>query len=342
MTLSRMMKPVLAGGIGALLLALASVPAAAQTKVILSNDTNPPSLKGQTFTYLKGQIEKELAGKVQVDLHQSGTLFSQKTQVQGLQLGSAHFISPTVGIYSPLAPKLNALLLPFLLRTPAQIDKAMNDPLIKQEVLGQLENKNIHPVAIWINGPRNIGYRGDKAVRVPEDMKGMKIRVQSADIFVESMKAFGANPISMSWGEVPTALQQGVIDAAEPTPNAWVGSKLYEMVSHITDNGYVYSFYIVSTNKQWWDGLPAEVRTGLKKAIDAATQWNWKNGQRVNDEANAKIKAAGVKIVQLDDAQRAKWVAASKPVWKKLGNDLVGDKVMTRLEEIGKTSPVSQ
>jgi C4-dicarboxylate-binding protein DctP len=328
----------LATGVGSLLLALALAvagPAAAATKIIMSNDTNPPSLKGQTFTYLKEQVEKELGDKVEVNLHQSGTLFSQKTQVQGLQLGSAHFISPTVGIYSPLAPKLNALLLPFLLSTPQQIDKAMNDPLIKKEVLGQLENKNILPVAIWINGPRNIGYSGDKAVRVPDDMKGMKIRVQSADIFVESMKAFGANPISMSWGEVPTALQQGVIDAAEPTPNAWVGSKLYEMVSHITDNGYVYSFYIVATNKQWWDGLPEEIRAGLRKALDAATEWNWKNGQRVNDEANQKIKAAGVKIVEINDQERAKWVAASKPVWKKLGADLVGDAVMTRLQEIG-------
>ena len=106
--------------------------AAAKTKVILSNETNPPSLKGQTFTYLKQQIEKQLGDKVEVDLHQSGTLFSQKTEVQGLQLGSAHFISPTVGIYSPLAPKLNALLLPFLLSTPKQIDKAMKDPLIRR------------------------------------------------------------------------------------------------------------------------------------------------------------------------------------------------------------------
>jgi C4-dicarboxylate-binding protein DctP len=333
---TRMTKSLMASGIGALLLALAfgASAAAAKTKIILSNETNPPSLKGQTFTYLKQQIEKQLGDKVEVDLHQSGTLFSQKTEVQGLQLGSAHFISPTVGIYSPLAPKLNALLLPFLLSTPQQIDKAMKDPLIQKEIIGQLENKNIKPVAIWINGPRNIGYRGDKAVRVPADMKGMKIRVQSAAIFVDSMKAFGANPISMSWGEVPTALQQGVIDAAEPTPNAWVGSKLYEMVTHITDNGYVYSFYIVSTNKKWWDGLPADIRAGLQKALDAATAWNWKNGQRVNDEANKKIKAAGVKIVEINDQERAQWVAASKPVWKKLGNDLVGDKVMSRLETI--------
>jgi len=324
--------------VGGMLLAAAlalSAPALAQTKVIISNDNNAAGLKGKTFEYLKTQIEKELGDKVAVELHHSGALFNQKTQVQGLQLGSVHIISPTAGIYSPIAPKVNALLLPFLLSTPKAIDVAMKDPLIQKEIISELEAKNITPVAIWINGGRHIGYRGSKAVRVPADMKGMKIRVQSADIFVESMKAFGANVIAMSWGEVPTALQQGVIDAAEPTPNAWVGSKIYELVDQITVNGYVYSFYIVTANKSWWEGLPSEIRAGLERAFDSATAWNWENGARINNESWDKIRAAGKTIVEITPEERAQWIAAVRPVWKKLGNDLVGDAVMARLEEIG-------
>lgn len=312
-----------------------SAPAMAQTKVIISNDNNALGLKGKTFEYLKTQIEKELGDKAAVELHHSGALFNQKTQVQGLQLGSVHIISPTAGIYSPIAPKVNALLLPFLLSTPKAIDVAMKDPLIQKEIISELEAKNIKPVAIWINGGRHIGYRGSKAVRVPADMKGMKIRVQSADIFVESMKAFGANVIAMSWGEVPTALQQGVIDAAEPTPNAWVGSKIYELVDQITRNGYVYSFYIVTANKSWWEGLPADVRGGLERAFDATTAWNWENGARINNESWDKIRAAGKTVVEITPEERAQWIEAVRPVWKKLGNDLVGDAVMARLEEIG-------
>jgi C4-dicarboxylate-binding protein DctP len=151
----------------------------------------------------------------------------------------------------------------------------MKDPPIHREIISELEAKDIKPVAIWINRGRHIGYRGSKAVRVPEDMKGIKIRVQSADIFVETMKAFDANVIAMSWGEVPTALQQGVIDAAEPTPNAWVGSKIYELVDQITVNGYVYSFYIVTANKTWWEGLRVDIRAGLERAFASATDWNW-------------------------------------------------------------------
>ena len=89
-------------------------------------------------------------------------------------------------------------------------------------------------------------------------MKGLKIRVQSAPIYVDTMKAFGANVIAMSWSETPTALQQGVIDAVEPTPNAWVAAKIYELVDNITVTGYCFDFYIVGANKQWWQGFPGE------------------------------------------------------------------------------------
>ena len=102
----------IAGLAGAALLA-ASTAAMAQTKVIMSNDTNIKGLKGQTFEVLKKEIENRLGAKVKVEMHHSGSLFNQKTQIQGLQLGSVHIISPTAGIYSPVAPKVGALLLPF-------------------------------------------------------------------------------------------------------------------------------------------------------------------------------------------------------------------------------------
>jgi C4-dicarboxylate-binding protein DctP len=325
--------------VGALLAFGPAGVAAAQTKIILSNDTQALSLKGKTFAVLKKALEKRLGAKAAVELHNGGTLFSQKTQIQGVQLGGAHIISPTAGIYSSVAPKVNALLLPFLLSNPTAIDAAMKDDVVKTTFEPDFAKKNLKAVAIWVNGPRHIGYKQAKPILTPAGMKGLKIRVQSAPIFVETMKALNANVIAMSWGEVPTALQQGVIDAAEPTPNAWVASKLYEMVKNITLNGYVYSFYIVGANKSWWDGLSGDVRKGVQGALDDATKWNWANAKTLNDAANVKIRAAGVKLHELTPAQRQKWIDAMGPVWKKLGTDVVGDKVMARLRAIAKKNP---
>lgn len=313
---------------------IASGPAFAQTKIIISNDNNALGVKGRTFEVLKKEIEKRLGDKIAVELHHSGALFDQKTQIQGLQLGSVHLIAPTQGIYAPLAPKINALSLPFLLSTPEAVEKAMQDPLVRKVILSDLEKKNVTPVAIWINGPRDFSSR-DKALLTPADMKGVKIRVQSVPVDIKTMQSFGANVISMSWSEVPTALQQGVIDAVEPTPNALVGAGLHELIDHVVRVEYQYSFYIVGTNKQWWEGLPADVRTGLQAALKAATIWNWENTAKENAAAYEKVTKLGKKVQKLTPEQRKQWVSAVGPVWKEFGESSVGADVMARLREIG-------
>lgn len=310
-------------------------PAPAAIKMVMSNYTQATTVKGKTFERLKALIEQNLKGEVDVELHQAGTLFSQKTEIQGLQLGSTHLIAPTTGIYSSISKKINAMLLPYLLSTPKAINEAVNDPMIRETFFKELEAKNVKPLTIWINGPRNICYNREKPILLPSDMKGLKIRVQPADIFVKTMKVFGANVISMNWGEVPAAIQQGVIDAAEPTPNATVASKIYELVKHITQNEYIYSYYIVGTNKQWWEGLPDGIRKKLEAALAGATEWNWEATAAENEAAFKVMSDYGVQIHKLTPEQRQKWVDAVKPVWQELGNKVVGDKVMDRLKTIG-------
>lgn len=339
MKLKTLTKVALAGLLVAGLAGGQATSAIAATKIIISNDTGGASLKGQTFETLKKELETRLGDKVDVELHHSGSLFDQKTQVQGLQLGSAHIISPTAGIYSPVAPKAGALLLPFLLSSPEAIDAALKDDVVRQAFAPDLESKNILPIAVWMNGTRNVGHKGKDAALTPDKWKGKKIRVQSAPIFLNTMKAIDANVVGMAWTEVPTALQTGVIDAAEPTLNAWVSSGNYQLVDHIILNHYIYSFYIVGANKQWWEGLSDEVRNGFQASLDAATKWNWENETKANEEALEKIKAHGTAVHNLTAEQRKAWQDAVAPVWKSMGEDVVGKEIMDRLREISAKYP---
>lgn len=308
--------------------------ASAQTRIIISNDNNALGVKGQTFEVLKQEIEKRVGEKAAVELHHSGSLFDQKTQIQGVQLGSAHIISPTSGIYTPIAPNLNALSLPFLLSTPQEVQAAIDDPAVRATIVPDLESKNITPIAIWINGPRDLGYRSQEPILEPAQMDGVKIRVQSIPVDIATMRAVGANVVAMSWSEVPTAMQQGVIDAVEPTPNALVGAGLHEMIDQLTLLGYKYSFYIVGANKQWWDGLSEDVRHGVQEALDVATQWNWENAEKENAEAYEKVKALGKPVHELTEEQRQKWVEAVQPVWQEFGEDVIGAEAMDALRRI--------
>jgi C4-dicarboxylate-binding protein DctP len=313
-----------------------SAAADAQVKFIMSNDNNAIGVKGKTFEVLKKELETRLGDKIKVDLHHSGTLFDQKTQVQGLQLGGANLIAPTQGIYAPISPKVNVLSLPFLLSTPKAVQAAIDDPAVHKAIFSELESKNILPLAIWINGPRDLSYRGKKAILLPADVRGIKIRVQPVPADIQTWKTLGANVVAMSWSEVPTALQQGVIDAVEPTPNALVGAGLQEMIDQVTRIEYQYSFYIVSTNKAWWNGVPEDVRAGIKDALKAATAWNWENTTKENKAAYEKVTKLGKPIHELTPEQRAKWAEVVRPVWKQFGEKQVGADVMNRLEEIAK------
>jgi C4-dicarboxylate-binding protein DctP len=326
---SRLAAAVLGGAV-----ALSSTVALAQTKIIMSNDTSQKSLKGQTFDFLKKELETRLGAKIATEMHHSGTLFNQKTQVQGLQLGSVHLIAPAVGIYSPVAPKIGVMLLPFMLGSPDAIDEAMQDPTIRAAFIPDLEKKNIVPVAVWMNGARSVGHRGQPAGLTPDLWKGKKIRVQSAPVYVETFKAIGANVVPMNWSEVPTALQTGVIDAAEPTGTNWKSAGLWQLVDHIVLNEYTYDFYIVGANKQWWEGMSADVKKGVQDSLKAATKWNWDNEQKANADAYKWIMDKGTKVHKLTKEQKAAWQKAMAPVWSELGDKVVGDKVMAKLKEI--------
>ncbi|MEP9375085.1 TRAP transporter substrate-binding protein [Aquabacter sp. CN5-332] len=334
MTPSRTRRGYLAASLGLAAMLAFAAPAAAQTRIILSNDNSGLGLKGKTFEVLKKELETRLGSKVQVELHHSGTLFNQKTQLQGVQLGSANLIAPGQGVFASLAPNVNVLSIPFLLSTPAAIDGALKDPKVSGTFEPELERKNVKIVAVWMNGPRDISTRSPKPVLLPTDMKGLKIRVQPAPVDIKTMQVLGANVVTIDWTEVSTAMQQGVIDAVEPTPNALVGAGLPDLIGETSKVGYRFDFYLVATGKKWWDSLPADVRAGFQEALKVATAWNWENTDKENAEAYQQLEKAGKKVYSLTPEQRAQWVAAVQPVWKEFGDNVVGPEVMARLKEI--------
>lgn len=154
-----------------------AAPAAAQTKIVMTNETAASSVKGKTFEVFKQEIERRLGNKVAVETHHSGTLFNQKTQIQAVQLGSAQFVSGSHGSYGSLAPKITVLSLPFLFPNAASIDEAVNDPIVRRAFEADLEKKNLRVVGIWLNGQRDVSSRTQKPILLPTDLQGVKIRV---------------------------------------------------------------------------------------------------------------------------------------------------------------------
>ncbi|WP_372620332.1 TRAP transporter substrate-binding protein [Falsiroseomonas sp.] len=332
-------RTVAAGALGAAFAVPGTTPTQAQSplRIIVNNDTQGPTLKGQTWELFKREMEQALGDRVRVDLHHSGTLYDQRGQVQALQLGAIQFISPAIGVYAATAPKIAVLGLPYLLPTPRALQAVIDDEQISNALFGELRAKAMEPVAFWLNGPRDVGRRGTPILR-PGDMRGVKIRVPPGANYVEAFRVLDANVVTINWAEVPTALSQGVIDAVEPVANAWLASRLYEVANQITRIGYILDFYIVCTNKAWWDRLPAAQKEAVRTSLRRATEWNWESTEKVNEDAYRRIAELGATIHTLTPEQRAEWREAMRPTWARLGVPLVGQEVMDRLARIGQAA----
>jgi C4-dicarboxylate-binding protein DctP len=157
----------------------------------------------------------------------------------------------------------------------------------------------------------------NKPLRAPDDMKGLKMRIQSSKVLGDQMKALGAIPQVMAFSEVYQAMQTGVVDGSENTPSNMYTQKHHEVQKYttVTDHGYI--GYAVIANKKFWDGLPPDIRATLDGAMKDATKFANDIAKKENDEALEGIRKSGrSEVITLTAAQKAEWKKALVGVHK--------------------------
>src|SRR5262249_5204355 len=148
------------------------------------------------------------------------------------------------------------------------------------------------------------------------DFKGLKMRIQSSKVLEAQMRALGAIPQVMAFSEVYQALQTGVVDGTENTPSNEYSQKMHEVQKYTTLSDHGYIGYAVIVNKKFWDGLPADIRTQLEKAMAESTVYANSISQSENDEALDAMKKSGkTELITLTPDQKAQWRKALQPVY---------------------------
>lgn len=305
---------------------------AADFTMIMNDYGTAGQMKGQTFAHLKNAIESSLGDRMEVQLYHNGTLYTEKTEVQALQLNAIQMIAPTPAGFTNIFPKLNVMELPYIFPEPAAVLEAFGDPLLNDLIFKELHDKNIKVVGLWMHGPREIA--SNKPYLTPADIAGVKIRVQPAPVYAATFKAFGATPLSMSWSEVQTSLEQGIIDGLESPYNSFASSKIYEAAPVFSEINYVLSFYLVAINNAWFEGLPADVQEKLNAAFDETNKWNWNEAEQFNEKSKEEMVADGASVYKPNAEQMKLWVDASRPVWDEIAKPLIGQEALDRLIEI--------
>jgi C4-dicarboxylate-binding protein DctP len=191
--------------------------------------------------------------------------------------------------------------------------KVTEGPLGKS-LFKKLESKGIVGLGYWDNGFKVMS--ANKPLRVPEDFRGLKIRIQSSKVLEAQMRALGAIPQVMAFSEVYQGLQTGVVDGSENTPSNMFTQKHHEVQKFITLSDHGYIGYAVIANKKFWDGLPADVRGQLEKAMADASAYANDIAQKENDDALAEMKKSGKsEFIELTPEQKALWRKTLEPVY---------------------------
>jgi C4-dicarboxylate-binding protein DctP len=319
------MKYIIALAIGAL--ALAS-PAAAQNPVVIkfshvvALDT-PKGLAAEKFKELAGKYTN---GRAKVEVYANSSLYKDKEEVEALQLGAVQMLAPSLAKFGPLGVReFEVFDLPYIIPNHDALRK-LTQGSIGKKLFAKLESKGITGLAYWDNGFKILS--ANRPLHKPEDVRGLKLRIQSSKVLEAQVRALGAIPQVMAFAEVYQALQTGVVDGTENPPSNMYTQKMHEVQKHATITNHGYLGYAVIVNKQFWDGLPADIRKGLEKAMEEATEYGNGIADTENQRAIDEMRKSGkTTFYQPTPAEIVAWQKALDPVTqemkKRLGADLI-------------------
>ncbi|MEO6974585.1 MAG: TRAP transporter substrate-binding protein [Gallionella sp.] len=309
----------------ALLLSLSMAASADPIIIKYSHVVAVNTPKGQAALKFKELAEKYLPGKVKVEVFPNSQLYGDGNEMEALLLGDVQIVAPALAKFGKYTKKLQIFDLPFLFDDIEAVDRFQRSPK-GLELLNSMEDKGIIGLGFLHNGMKQLS--ANVPLRTPADAKGLKFRIMSSDVLEAQFKDIGANPQKLAFAEVYQALQSGVVDGAEnPWSNIYT-KKFYEVQKYITESDHGVLDYMVVTNAKWWNGLPADVRSGLAKAMTESIAYGNKIAMTEDQDYRAKVIAAKkAEVITLTKAQKAEWRKAMKPVWAKfepeIGQDLI-------------------
>ncbi|WP_246479727.1 TRAP transporter substrate-binding protein [Kaustia mangrovi] len=310
----------------------ASVGAQAQTTLRFAH-TQPTSdthhLAAERFAEL---VEERTDGEITISIHPAGELGNDPAILEGIRLGTIDIGQTGNPFYTRFEPKLNVLDLPFLFSDYEHVYQTI-DGEIGQELLGELEKHGMKGLAFWEIGFRKL-TNSKRAVKTPEDIKGLKIRTTPNPAHVQAFELLGAAPTPMAFTEVYLALETGTVDGQENPLNIIRSNQFQEVQSHLSFTDHAYTVSIVSMNLAKFDALPEDQQKILLDAAGEAAVYQRKlNREQASSDLEA-IEAAGVEVVEDVDREAFKTMVY-EPV-KKTYVDRFGPEIVDQIESMSR------
>ncbi|WP_371872601.1 TRAP transporter substrate-binding protein [Gilvimarinus sp. DA14] len=252
----------------------------------------------QGIVFMSERLTEISGGKMQIDIYPGGQLGSERELMELLQIGSLAMTKVSSSPMEGFVPAMKVFNVPYVFRDNEHFWRVLNSDEGKELLLAG-DSVNLRGLGYFDAGSRSF-YNVDTPVHKPEDLTGQKIRVQQSQTALQMVKALGGSPTPISWGELYTALSQGVVDGAENNPPSFYTSKHYEVCKYYTLNEHTSVPDIVLISSYIWNNLNEQEQVWLQQAMDDAVVYQRKLWAEKTQEALDAVEAAGVTVIRPD------------------------------------------
>lgn len=290
-------------------------------------ETSPQYISAQYFADI---LDERTEGRIQVEIYPNSQIGDDAQMMEMLQTGSLDMTYPSTSPATAYVEELAVFDLPFLVPT-REAARAVMESEPAQQMLDDFEGSGIKALTYSENGFRQL-TNSVGPVSSPEDLEGMSgftVRTMENVVQLSIWEALGANPTPMAFGEVFSALEQGVIDAQENPWSTILTSNFYEVQDYATETRHVYTPFILMMSEQTWNELDPAYQELVQEAADKSADYEIQIAAEYDDWSRKKLEERGMEIIRLSDEQRAEFEEAVQPVYDEwapqIGEDLVAD-----------------
>lgn len=275
----------------------------------VGNEDHQSTIMAKLF---KEELEKRYDGELKVDIYPNASLGGEREAAEGVKLGTIQMtVVTTDGSLPAWVPNTQIMSIPYLFETKDEAYRLL-DSVIAEKLVPEFEAQGFVHLGFGELGFRHF-TNNIREIHSAADMKGLSIRVQEAPIWFELMKALEASAVPVSFNELYTALQQGMVDGQENPIASIYTSKFNEVQKYLTLDGHTYAAVSMIMNKDFFDKQPEALQTAMREAAKAATPRQREEIQKIEDSYLQELKDAGMIVTEPD---KASFVTATDGLYK--------------------------
>jgi tripartite ATP-independent transporter DctP family solute receptor len=265
---------------------------------------NEQSNQGRAAKVFAEEVEKASGGKMKVRAIGAAALGPDTQMQQALIGGAQEMMVGSTATLVGISKEMALWDTPFLVNSAKEADALLDGP-VGEKVKAKLLDKGLVGLVYWENGFRNL-TNNKRAVTKLEDLDGVKLRVMQNNVYLDSFKTLGANAVPLPFSELFSALETKAVDGQENPFNTILSSKFYEVQKYLTITNHVYSPWIVTVSKKWWDGLSKDEQKVLMDAAKKSRDFERADTRAEAAKALGDLKAKGMQINELSPVEASR------------------------------------